>query len=72
MADDPKVTLPPVAQVQPASAAFSGQPVQRDEVPAGPAELKPEDRPDETVEGGRYKVGGEWVDAEGRPYKKGK
>lgn len=70
MADDVKT---PVAQVQPASAAFAGQPVQRDAVPAGAEVLDPKDRPDETVEGGRYKVGGEWVDAEGRPYKaKGK
>jgi hypothetical protein len=59
----------PVAQVQPASAGFAGQPVQSDAVPAGPPEQKPADRLDETVEGGRYRVGGVWVDAEGRPLK---
>jgi len=72
MADDKAVSAqaaPPVAQVQPASAGFAGQPVQHDAVPAGPPDLAPEDRPDETVEGGRYRVGGVWVDAEGRPLK---
>ena len=59
----------PVAQLQPASPFFAGAPVQSNAVPAGVAETDPKDRLDETVEGGRYKVGDVWVDAEGRPLK---
>jgi hypothetical protein len=59
----------PVAQVQPASAGFAGQPVQSDAVPAGAAQVDPADRLDETVEGGRYRVGGVWVNSEGVPLK---
>jgi hypothetical protein len=59
----------PVAQSQPASAGFAGQPVQSDAVPAGAAQVDPKDRPDETVPGGRYLVDGVWVNSEGVPLK---
>lgn len=42
---------------------------QQDAVPAGPAEVPAKDRLDETVDGGRYMVGGQLVDAEGNPVK---